>query len=293
MAAFDLRGLSEYNNASLIAELKRVAAIVPLDKLTRSEFDRLARVNSATLHNHFGTWRKALIAAGLGERFDDSTEAWSREEIIGQLQSVARALGRGHVTMRQLAKHAGISDRPIRRLFGSYRAALQAAGLSQCPAGFRYTDEECYENLLTVWTALGKQPSFSDMKRPPSRVGPKAYVSRWGSWRRALEAFVERANRDAASPEQQPPAVKDRIPATPDTSRRSPRDVPLGLRYKVLKRDRFRCVLDGRSPATDPSVSLHVDHIIPWSGGGETSMENLRTLCMDCNLGKGKSAEEI
>ena len=292
MATFDLRGLSEYDNASLIAELKRVAAIVPLDKLKRSEFDRLAKVHSSTLHNHFGTWRKALIAAGLGERFDDSTEAWSREEIIGQLQSVARALGRSQVTTRELAKLAGISDRPIRRLFGSFRAALEAAGLSQCPGGFRYTDEECYENLLTVWTALGRQPSFSDMKGTPSRVGSRAYVSRWGSWRRALEAFVDRANRDAGLAEQQPPAAKDTIPATTDTTKRSPRDVPLGLRYKVLMRDRFRCVLCGRSPATH-GVNLEVDHITAWARGGETSMENLRSLCEECNRGKGKSAEEI
>jgi hypothetical protein len=289
MGTFNLRGLSEYDDAALIAELRRVAANIPHGKLKRSEFDRLAKVHSSTLHSRFGTWRKALIAAGLGERFDDSTEAWSREEIIGEYQRVARALGRNHVTMRELAKHAGISDRPIRRLFGSQRAALEAAGLSQCPGGVRYTDEECYENLLSVWTALSRQPSFSDMKVAPSRVGPKAYVSRWHSWRKALEAFVERANRDAESAERQPPASKDGIPATTDTVKRTPRDIPLGLRYKVLKRDRFRCVLDGRSPATQPGISLHVDHITPWALGGETVLENLRCLCSDCNLGKGKS----
>jgi 5-methylcytosine-specific restriction endonuclease McrA len=30
-----------------------------------------------------------------------------------------------------------------------------------------------------------------------------------------------------------------------------------------------------------------VDHIVPWSKGGETILENLRTLCSKCNLGKG------
>ena len=41
------------------------------------------------------------------------------------------------------------------------------------------------------------------------------------------------------------------------------------------------------SPATNPSTILHVDHIIPWSQGGETVIDNLQTLCSDCNLGKG------
>ena len=34
------------------------------------------------------------------------------------------------------------------------------------------------------------------------------------------------------------------------------------------------------------NVELHVDHIKPWSKGGETVLENLQTLCATCNLGK-------
>jgi len=33
-------------------------------------------------------------------------------------------------------------------------------------------------------------------------------------------------------------------------------------------------------------LSLHVDHIEPWSRGGKTIEENLQTLCEKCNLGK-------
>lgn len=58
------------------------------------------------------------------------------------------------------------------------------------------------------------------------------------------------------------------------------------LRYQVLKRDKFKCCACGASPAKDSSVELHIDHIVPWSKGGETTMENLQTLCSKCNLGK-------
>ena len=68
--------------------------------------------------------------------------------------------------------------------------------------------------------------------------------------------------------------------------RRTPRDINDRLRFKVLKRDNFKCVCCGKSPAIDSNVQLHVDHIIPWSKGGETVMENLQTLCSKCNLGK-------
>lgn len=58
------------------------------------------------------------------------------------------------------------------------------------------------------------------------------------------------------------------------------------LRYQVLKRDSFKCCACGASPAKDSSIELHVDHIIPWSKGGETTTDNLQTLCSRCNLGK-------
>lgn len=60
----------------------------------------------------------------------------------------------------------------------------------------------------------------------------------------------------------------------------------LRLRYAVLKRDNFKCKLCGASPATNPTVELQVDHIIPWSKGGKTTIDNLQTLCSWCNLGK-------
>lgn len=57
------------------------------------------------------------------------------------------------------------------------------------------------------------------------------------------------------------------------------------LRYEILQRDGFRCVLCGRSQLED-GVKLEVDHIVPISKGGKTERSNLRTLCQDCNRGK-------
>lgn len=56
------------------------------------------------------------------------------------------------------------------------------------------------------------------------------------------------------------------------------------LRYDVMKRDGFRCVICGAT-AKD-GVKLHVDHIFPVAKGGKTELSNLRTLCEHCNRGK-------
>lgn len=62
------------------------------------------------------------------------------------------------------------------------------------------------------------------------------------------------------------------------------------LRYQILRRDGFRCQLCGASQAD--GVRLHVDHIIPVSKGGTSDVENLRTLCDRCNLGKSDQMED-
>ena len=61
------------------------------------------------------------------------------------------------------------------------------------------------------------------------------------------------------------------------------------LRYDVLKRDNFKCQICGSS-AYD-GVKLHVDHIVPVSKGGKTTLDNLRTLCDRCNIGKRDKIE--
>jgi hypothetical protein len=62
------------------------------------------------------------------------------------------------------------------------------------------------------------------------------------------------------------------------------RIIPLGMRYKVFKRDSFRCVACGRT--SNDGVKLHIDHKTPFSLGGLTEMNNLQTLCQDCNISK-------
>lgn len=61
------------------------------------------------------------------------------------------------------------------------------------------------------------------------------------------------------------------------------------LRYDVMRRDNFRCQLCGATQAD--GYMLHVDHIIPVSKGGKTEMNNLRTLCERCNMGKRDKIE--
>lgn len=69
-------------------------------------------------------------------------------------------------------------------------------------------------------------------------------------------------------------------------SRLIPRDVIL----KVVRRDGQICQ-KCNNPVVDNEVEF--DHIIPFSKGGESTMENLRLIHKDCNRRKSNSLEEI
>jgi 5-methylcytosine-specific restriction endonuclease McrA len=56
-------------------------------------------------------------------------------------------------------------------------------------------------------------------------------------------------------------------------------------RFEVLQRDGFSCRACGRSPERD-GIVLQVDHILPVDWGGKTELDNLQSLCEECNRGK-------
>lgn len=64
----------------------------------------------------------------------------------------------------------------------------------------------------------------------------------------------------------------------PEASKRPP--IPKDVVDSVWNRDAGKCVYCGSAE------NLHLDHIIPFSKGGDTSVENLQLLCQKCNLEK-------
>jgi 5-methylcytosine-specific restriction endonuclease McrA len=58
----------------------------------------------------------------------------------------------------------------------------------------------------------------------------------------------------------------------------------LTLRFRILKRDGYRCQICGRT--AQDGVKLEIDHKIARSKGGSDTEDNLWTLCFDCNRGK-------
>jgi len=292
---YELNKLEEYSDETLLSELRRVATEVRGQRLTRALFNNMAKVHSSTLENRFGSWIGALDKAEISESIAPRPITLSRETVLQAIRQFVAANPGQSVTESDVASRLGLYRGAIIRRFGKWEAILSEVGLDPVPLGRRYTDEECFENILTLWTHYGRQPNFGELKCSPSVVGPKAYIRRWGGWRAALTAFVKSINENPDLQDQPVEAAPTPVFQRdfPQYAEPVPRSISLAFRYRVLVRDKFRCVICGASPAKDGTVELHVDHIFPWSRGGKNTEENLRTLCFKCNLGKGDKVENI
>lgn len=67
-------------------------------------------------------------------------------------------------------------------------------------------------------------------------------------------------------------------------NKRNKRDpIDSRLRHEVFKRDNYTCKECGKHKS---ETVLHVDHIISIDQGGSDELDNLQTLCENCNLAK-------
>lgn len=139
----------------------------------------------------------------------------------------------------------------------------------------RYSKQDLFDNIEKVWNHLKRQPTINDMTVHPSQIHFGTYYNHFGSWKKALHSFVKYKNNGDTP-------VEPRI-----DFRKKRKTISNTMRFEVMERDRFKCKLCGKSPATNPRTILEIDHIKPICKGGTNEISNLRTLCGRCNNGKG------
>jgi len=291
----------QYSDSELLDDLKLVARKLGKHSLKLKDYSvkNGAKFSYQTFKKRFGSWKDALLKAGLhteksihGIEYGESS---IRESLlIEDIKSVANKIGNNALTLEEYTNNGKYSSSAVSKRFGGWNRAKEKAGL-EIGRKYNSSDEEYFQNIEEVWQKLGRQPKYHEMIKPLSKFHISSYENKFGTWRESLERFIEYINSSDVEKEVvKLQFVQDievsKIDALPPISkipkRQTTRSINWRLRFVVMKRDNFRCKSCGRSPATDPSVILHVDHIKAWANGGETVLENLQTLCSVCNIGK-------
>lgn len=208
----------------------------------------------------------------------------SDEDLLNDVVAVKGKLHKESLTIKEYDAIGKYNSSTIIRRFGSWNNALNLTGTNI--SNRYYSDEEFVENIKNVWLTLGRQPTRREMNdRKISHISSTSYIRKFGSWYNALEFFVFQIESENDSKIQVP--VIDEDGFTHHTSR-DPND---RLKVRVLMRDGNKCKICGVT--CDGGLhKIHFDHVVPWSKGGETTLENLRVLCAECNLALGNSNSE-
>ena len=296
------------SDEELLKDILRVANSLGKTTISKTEYvDNGGRYHSSTIEKRFGGWIKALKKCGLSpdKSQTHSGSAYNShittQELIDDLLRVSKKINKKTFSSGEYSLHGKYSKTTYLKKFKTWNNTLKTSGLDPFdhPLGGgaknKVSEYECLEEIERVWITLGRQPTSTDIKDGISKYSLHTYERRFGSWRKALEFFVAYMNgeQEVERPEEDDIQLPIEIPQenANKPTHKTKREINLRLRFTVMKRDNFKCCMCGRSPATTPGLELHIDHIIPWSKGGETTIDNLQTLCSDCNLGKSNLSE--
>lgn len=149
------------------------------------------------------------------------------------------------------------------------------------------TDAELRSILIELWTQtlekFGRSPYRTELRAFGFPISGDTYIRRFGSWNKALVAAAESMPMSDDAGDAAERAAPQLASATKSEGRKT---LSVRKRFFVFKRDHYRCRICGRS-----GIELEVDHRVPIAQGGSDALDNLQTLCFDCNRGKWHSSE--
>ena len=268
-----------------MSDIQWVAKKLGKKTLTKENYDQLGNFHSSTLSRRFGSWIKTLDKAGLDTQREN--KEISKVDIVSDLKLVARKLSRNSFSGQEYEDNGKYSESAVARKFGSWNNALEAASLLLTKIS-RIKDEDLFHNLEQVWIKLGRQPKYAEVAKPLSKYSSGAYTYRFGTFRKALQAFVDYiGDEEVIQPKEEKEITPHFHSNTKDSiinKHKTKRNISSRLKVQVLIRDGNKCKLCG---VTITGKDIHFDHIKPWSKGGETVLENLQVLCAEHNLAKG------
>lgn len=213
-------------------------------------------------------------------RLELKNKTISDDELKADVLRVAKLIAPVPLSSKKYDELGLYSSDTVSRRFGErkWNKVLEYLGL-KCAQVF-HTEVELFDNIAKVWIAKMAQPTRRDMDNHiVSSISSGAYLRKFGRWNIALKKFIEYINgNNVVETLNQLSDNKDRHKTRREPSNR--------LKVQVLIRDGNRCRICGVK--CDQGIhKIHFDHILPWSKGGETTVDNLRVLCKACNEALG------
>jgi hypothetical protein len=174
------------NETEVIAALKKMHVEGRDLSLKAASNRRGGSLLGPALHR-FGSWRKAVEAAGIDYATVERIREWDRDTVIAELRrrnSAGLPTGGGAVQRQDLRLWAA-----ARRHFGSHQNAIEAAGVPTEPVAPEWTWSVAQlQDALRTLHAAGTDLSSGRIRRSHRDLFYAAR-KRLGSWRKAIESI--------------------------------------------------------------------------------------------------------
>jgi hypothetical protein len=147
----------------------------------------------------------------------------TRQEILQEIQRVARELGRDSLTLREFTSRSRFSETKILYHFGKWNDAVTAAGLQTNPADApppapdSLSDEDLLAEIGRLWQQSTTRPTTQTMNSAGA-YSDSPYRSRWGSFPKAVDEYVRRYGE---------PVMEGTTAKEPSTTRTQAQPAPL------------------------------------------------------------------
>jgi hypothetical protein len=203
MAKFKITWLEDRSDEAVLAEIRRVAALGPGRRLTKDAFDSQSKIKSSAVEKRFGSWSRATRKAGL----IDALPEYSNNAILEDLRRVSESCPSEPFTIALYSAQGRYSPSAVKRRFGGWNKALDAAGIGdrfrgppttermRTKPGRAMSNEEILAKIRAVATGLGKASLTGAEIMANSEINV-SHLGRFGGVSKALKlAGIEHGTR--------------------------------------------------------------------------------------------------
>ncbi|CAI9086527.1 hypothetical protein A7K93_01640 [Candidatus Methylacidiphilum fumarolicum] len=144
-------------------------------------------VYAAIRPNYFGSWKNALLAAGLAPQDIYRYKSWKNENILEEIRRLYKE--GADLSSKQMEKNASSLIAIARRRFGSWSSAIEQAGLDydKIRNRKRWSKEQIIQGIRSL-----KEKGISLTSTKVREVNPALFAAAckkrfFGSWKKAVE----------------------------------------------------------------------------------------------------------
>ena len=176
----------KYNKRDVLIEIRRVVKLLNKDKLSSREYDKHSKISINITRSLFnGSWNQAIKEAGLIPNY----KKISQEELIAEIQKVAKNLNQNYISLSDFKKYSKLS---VSGFNGKkWNDIVESAGLKPIYGRKEILDDIAFKRMLEIFN---KNQKICNSIEYRNNNQPNYYYTmrnRYNGWKNVMDRFYQ------------------------------------------------------------------------------------------------------